>query len=106
MLPQTTGVTVKGLLALACHYPNLSFLRTPFQVDSLDVPAVIPGVIPNAEPAASWTDCALRQFAAGNTPVPEGSALAIVLTLLRISPRIDSIEFDNNGRERVENATQ
>ena len=53
MLPQTTGVTVKGLLTLACHYPNLSFLRTPFQMDSLNDPAVIPGVIPNAEPAAS-----------------------------------------------------
>ena len=86
MLSQTTGVTVKGLLALARHYLNLPFLRTHFQVDSLNVPAAIPGMILNAEPAASWSEGALTEFVAGNTPMAEGSALTTALTLLRIPP--------------------
>ena len=82
----TTGVTPKGLVALAYHCPNLYLLCIHFQVDSLNDPAAIPGMVHNAEPAALWTDCALMQFATGERPVLGGSALAIALTLLRIFP--------------------
>ena len=100
----TTCVTPKGLVALVSHCPNLHLLRIHFQVDSLDVPAAIPGMIHNVEPAAPSTDCALTEIVVGETPVPEGSALTIALTLLRIFPRIDSIEFTNDEWEEVDNA--
>ena len=100
----TSGVTPKGLLALAHRCPSLSLLCIHFQADSLNVPAATPGMIHNAEPAAPSTDCALTEIVVGETPVPEGSALTITLTLLRIFPRIDSIEFTNDEWEEVDNA--
>jgi len=81
----TTGVTTKGLVALARHCPNLLTLRIHFQVASLGHPPTIP--------AASWTDCALREFEVGRIPVPKGLEVTIVRTLLRIFPHIDDILF-------------
>ena len=100
----TTGVTTKGLLALAHHCPNLSTLRVHLQVASLSDPPVIPETVPNAGPAASWTDCALRELEVGDTPAPEGSELIVALTLLRIFPRLESLVFPSEGWEEVENA--
>jgi len=60
------------------------------------------GVVPNAGPAASWTDCALEVLCVGETPMPEGSELVVALTLLRVFPRLNSIVFDE-GWEEVEN---
>ena len=97
----TSGVTTKGLLSLARHCPNLSFLRIHFQVDSLNVPTAIPGMIPNAEPAAPSTE-----FVVGETSVPEGSALTIGQTLLQIFPRIDCTGFANDGWDEVRKAIQ
>ena len=88
----STGVTIKGLVALAHHCADLSFLRIHFQVASLSGP-----------PAILRTDCALTELEVGDTPVPEGSALAIVLTLLHILPRLDYIGFTDEGWEEVEN---
>jgi len=99
-----TGVTTKGLLALAHHCPNLSALRVHLQVTSLSDPPAIPGTVPNAGPAASWTDCALRELEVGETPVPGGSELIVALTLLRIFPRLESLVLPNGGWEEVENA--
>jgi len=92
----TTGVTTKGLIALARHCPNLYSLRVHFRVASLSDPPAIHGVVPNAGPAASWTDCALEVLCVGKTPMPEGSELVIALTLLRIFPRLDCIVSDDN----------
>ena len=100
----TSGVTPKGLLALAHHCPDLYILRIHFQVDSLNVSTGIPGIIRNVEPAAPSTDCALAEFVVGETPVPEGSALTIAQTLLHIFPQIDSIGFTNDQWEEVDNA--
>ena len=98
------GVTTKGLVALAHHCPNLSILCIHFQVASLSNPPVIPGTAPNAGDAASWTDCALMELEVGEAPVPEGSALIITLTLLRIFPRLSSIVFLDEGWKEVEDA--
>ena len=100
----TAGVTVNRLVALAHHCPNLSFLRVHFQVASLSDPPAIPGMIRNAGPAPPWSDCALTKLVVGGIPVPEGSALTIALTLLRIFPRIDSIQFGDEGWEEVDDA--
>ena len=100
----TIGVTPKEFVALANQCPNFCLLSIHFQADSLNDPAAIPGMIHNAEPAASRTNCTLTQFAADERPVPEGPALAIALTLLRISPRIGSIKFVNEEWEEVKNA--
>ena len=100
----TTGVTTKGLAALSRHCPDLYILRIHLQVASLSDQPAIPGIIPNTGPTAPRTDCALTDLEVGETLVPEGSALAIVLTLLRVFPRLDSIVFTNEGWEEVENA--
>jgi len=101
----TAGVTVKGLVALARHCPNLFTLRVHFQVTSLSDPQAIHGMDPNAGPAASWTDCALKVLYVGETPIPEGSELVVALTLLRIFPRLDSVEPTGDGDwDEVEDA--
>ena len=97
----TGGVTTKGLLALAHHCPKLSTLCVHFRVASLSEPPEIPGMIPGAGPAASWTGCALTEFVVGTTPVPEGSAMIIALTLLWIFPRLDSIGLADEEWEEV-----
>jgi len=100
----TGGVTTKGLLALARHCPKLSILCVHLRVASLSEPLGIPGMVYNTEPAASWTDCALTRLEVGETPVPEGSAMVIALTLLQIFPRLGSIDFINKGWKEVKNA--
>ena len=100
----TSGVTTKGLLALARHCPKLYTLCVHLRVASLSEPPGIPGMVRNAGPAALWTDCALTELKVGKTPVPEGSAMIIALTLLRIFPRLGFIEFFDEGWEEVANA--
>ena len=103
----TTGVTTKGLLALARHCPKLSTLCVHLRVASLGEPPGIPGMDPNSGSATSWADCALAQLIVGETPVPEGSAMVIALTLLRIFPRLGFIESTGEayeGWKKVENA--
>ena len=97
----TTGVTTKGLLALARHCPKLSTLCVHLQVASLSEPPEIPGMVRNSGPTALRTDCALTELEVGETPVPEGSAMIIALTLLRIFPRLGCIVFFDEGWEEV-----
>jgi len=102
----TTGVTAKGLLALALHCPNLYYLNIHFQVAGLIAPPPAgPGIsISDTETTGSWTGCALKCFVAGETEVPEESALVMAFTLLRIFPRIDSINATAQGWEEIEDA--
>ena len=97
----TGGVTTKGLLALARHCPKLSTLCVHLQVASLSEPPEIPGMVRNSGPTALRTDCALTELEVGETPVPEGSAMIIALTLLRIFPRLGCIVFFDEGWEEV-----
>ena len=100
----TGGVTTKGLLALARHCPELCILCVHLQVASLCEPSVIPGIVHNAGPAASWADCDLMKLSVGEAPVPERSAMMIALTLLRIFPRLEHIMFIDKGWGEVEKA--
>ena len=94
----------KGLLALAHHCSKLFIFCVHLQLANLGEPPGIPRTVPGAGPAASWTDCALEDLIVEETPVPEGSAMVITLTLLRIFPRLDCIIFIDKGWEEVENA--
>ena len=96
-----TGVTAKGLTALALHCPKLSILRIHFQVASLSAPPASPGISHNTEPTGSWTDCALTDLIVGDMVVPEESVSMVALTLLRIFPRIGYIEFFDEGWGKV-----
>jgi len=100
----TTGVTAKGLLALALHCPDLQRLCIHIQVSSLSVPPARPGIGRNTESTASWTDCALTNITAGDIPMPEESALMVALTLLRIFPRIVRTGGGNAGWRKVDDA--
>jgi len=44
-------------------------------VASLSEPPGIPGMVPGVGPATSWKDCALTELIAGETPVPDVSAM-------------------------------
>ena len=100
----TVGVTTKGLLALAHHCPKLANLCVHLQVASLGELPGIPGIVPRAEVTALWMDCALARLVVGATPVPEGSAMIIALTLLRIFPRLHRIVSPEGLWEEVEDA--
>ena len=100
----TSGVTIKGLLALAQHCPGLLTLSIHLQVASLCEPPEIPEMVSTAGPTASWTDCALTVLVVGAARVPEGSTMIITLTLLRIFPGLDSIMSIDRGWKEVENA--
>jgi len=101
----TTGVTTKGLLALAHYCKELWTLRVHLQVASLSDPLVIPEMVPTTRPTASWTaDCALVELEVGETLVPEGSTSIIALTLHHIFPELCHIVFTDERWEEVEDA--
>ena len=97
----TTGVTAKGLVALALHCPDLRHLCIHFQVASLSAPPTSPGTARNVKPTGSWTDCALAELTAGETQVPEESVLMVAQTLLRIFPGIWFIDATGEGWPEV-----
>ena len=98
-----TGVTAKGLTALAYHCPRLSSLCVHFQVAGLD-PSEIPQATSCGEPTILREDCALTCLQVGNIYVPEKSTLMVALTLLRIFPRLDDIMYIDQGWEKVADA--
>ena len=85
-----TGVTTKGLTALAYHCLHLSTLRIHFQVTSHDL-LVIPRIAPGGEPTIPREDCALTDLEVGKIPVTEESMLVVASTLLRLFPHISRI---------------
>ena len=102
----TTGVTAKGLMALAHNCPKLSILRIHFQVATLSVVPAGPGVSPWAESTAPWVACALMELVVGETPLSEESVLRVTMTLLLIFPQITFIYAgdDEEEWEEVESA--
>ena len=102
----TTGVTAKGLVALAHHCPNLSELCVHFQVASLSIPLASPGTTLNTESSGLRSECALTDFFVGGVPVAEESVSIVALTLLRIFLRIRIVIIDptDEGWRKVEDA--
>ena len=92
-----TGVTARGLAALARYCPHLSSLRIHFQASSLD-PSNFPQVAPGDQSTNPPEGCALTCLDVGRIPLPEDSALKVTRTLLRIFPRLDRIEH-NRGKD-------
>jgi len=88
-----TGVTAKGLVALAHHCLDLSFLRIHFQVDSLSTPPAIDEVTTNAGPPILRRSCALVELEVGRIIVAEESVPTVAMTLALIFPRILSIDY-------------
>ena len=99
-----TGVTVKGLVFLARHCPDLAALCVHFQVVSLSAPPVSAGTISYAEPTAPRRDCALGRLHVGKIPMPKESVSAVALTLARIFPRIHYISCVDENWLEVMNA--
>ena len=99
-----TGVTVKGLVALALYCPKLSTLRVHLQVASLIVPPAGPGTGRNTEPSVSRTVCALKELVVGKISVPKESVLMMALTLSRIFPRLKTIDAKKMVWAKVEDA--
>jgi len=102
-----TGVTAKGLAALAYYCPNLDTLRIHFQVDSLDQPST--SIITSGDNhITSRADCALTVLSVGEIPVMEESnTLVVALTLLRIFPRLELIVYsDEEQWEEVAEAIE
>ena len=97
----TGGATARGLLSLARNCPKLSTLRVHFQAASLSDPPAGLETTRNVGYSASSTDCALTWLDAGDISVPEGSVPIIALTLLRIFPRIETIDSWDDAWEEV-----
>jgi len=87
-----TGVTVKGLVVLAHHCPNLSTLRVHFQVASLSAPPAIAEAASNVGSTALRRDCSLTTLNAGEIPISEESVLVVALTFARIFPHMEVIQ--------------
>jgi len=103
-----TGVTPKGLVELARQCTDLSTLCVHIRVDSLVQGAVGEAATSpsNGEPTAPREECALTTLEVGDTPIPEGSALTVALTLLRIFPWINGIYYINLQWEYVEDTIE
>lgn len=88
------GVTIKGLVGLACHCTDLSTLRVHIRADSL-VQTAVDGIVALSsadEPTAPRKECALTTLEVGNIPIPEDSALSVALALLHIFPHLSDIK--------------
>ena len=99
-----TGVTAKGLLALAHHCPDLSVLRIHFQVDSLSTPPAIDEVNTDAGSATLRRSCALVELEVGGIVVAEEAVPTVAMTLALIFPRIESIDHIGESWKKVMNA--
>ena len=91
-----TGVTANGLAALAYHCPHLSTLRIHFQVANFHPPTT-PSVTSGGTPNILREDCALSYLDVGCIPMPAESTVVVALTLLRLFPHLDEIEYWGEG---------
>ena len=98
------GVTVKGLMVLANHCPDLNELQIHFQVASLTTPPEIHETVPHIRSTPMRRDCALRDLDVGQIPMPEESVSIVSLTLARIFPHLELIYHVDENWEKVEGA--
>ena len=97
------GVTVKGLVALANRCPDLYSLRIHFQVASLSALPAIHEPIPNVGPIVLRRDCILRVLDVGEIFMREDSVSMVALTLARIFPHPEFIDYIDEDWEKVMN---
>ena len=92
------GVTTKGLTTLANHCPYLSVLRIHFQVASLCTPPAVVGTPSDTVLTTLRRVCGLEELGVGEIPMPKESVFITALTLVRIFPRLNQIDYvDDEG---------
>jgi len=98
-----TGVTLKGLVALACHCIQLSELRVHLQAGKLAEAATSTEPLLPSENAAviPRTNCALRSLQVGKAPIQRQVTSAVALTLLHVFPQILDVEYIDPQWENV-----
>jgi len=96
-----TGITVKGLAVLAHHCSGLFALRIHFQVNSLIAPPAIDAVTPNAWSGTLQSGCALTDLEVGYIPMAEESMPTVAVTLALIFPHVVSIDYADEGWQKV-----
>ena len=99
-----TGITVNGLIGLACRCPNLTHLCVHFQGTSLAEAATSATTPPPLDDEfIVWREeiCVLTSLKVGGIPIPAGSESAITLILLQIFPCIVNIWYINEEWETV-----
>ena len=99
-----TGVTVNGLIGLACRCPHLTELCVHFQGTSLaEAAASATTPSPLDDEPILWREesCALTTLEVGGIPIPAGSESAVTLILLQIFPRIISFGYTNKEWKTV-----
>lgn len=84
------GVTMKGLASLAYYCPHLFDLLIHFQVTGLDL--LTTPRFASVDESVPRVDCALPFLQVGCIRVPEGSALIVASTLLKIFPNLNRIQ--------------
>ena len=99
-----TGVTLKGLVALACHCPQLSELCIHIQAGKLGEAATT-GIEP-PHPSGNAVviprvDCALTVLQVGEAPIPQEVVPAVAQTLLKVFPRILEVKHVDPGWKSV-----
>lgn len=94
----STGVTIKGLTALARNCRHLSRLRIHFRTDSIfETPSH-----PDDETAARRHDCALTDLEVGRTPLHSRNAAMVAKGLLQIFPCLWNIQHAGGWWPEVE----
>lgn len=93
-----TGVTIKGLIALACRCRHLSELCIHFRAASLVEAAISPET---SSPSGGGTtvqrqDCALRVLTVGAIPIPEMTDFILTMTLLQNFPHL--LDITSGGK--------
>jgi hypothetical protein len=98
-----TGVTIDGLIALACRCPQLSELRIHFEATSLAQVATGAGAPSSSGEgtAVRREDCGLTDIEVGDIPIPEGSTLAVAITLLQIFPHLLNVAYSEMKWQKV-----
>ena len=86
-----------------CYCPLLRELSIHFQLASLDPPH-IPEFPLIGEPTTLQKDCALTALYVGEIPMPEPSALIVALTLIRIFPHLNRVEYTDDEWAEVADA--
>ena len=101
--PTPTGVTLKGLAALARRCLHLSTLRVHLHVEEL-VEATTSAEPPFPSEHAAVVprmDCASTVLQVGETPIPEEEEFGVALTLLHVFPQELNIEYSNPQWKQV-----
>lgn len=93
-----TGVTLKGLIALAYHCVRLTELRVHLHAQKLAETTTgtephCPSGNPRTTPRAV---CALATLRVGEAPIPRHMVSTVALTLLQVFPRLLDIKYINS----------